>query len=262
MAQRKEVIEILKKALKSAGYTYADVAEKLGLSETSIKRNFASMNFTLERLEDIASMLDLDFTDLVRMADDEKNKISRLSESQEKELVADLKFLLVAICVQNAWQMDEIVAYYNISRMECLRYLIRLERHGLIHLLPNDRVRRLLAHDFRWIPQGPIETFFESTVQNEFMSSHFNRAGELRIYMMGMLSRNSLNSLRAKLEMLAREFSSLQQDDARLPARSRFNTGLMLAIRPWQLSVFAELARDEGDESSPAQGSAVEQRAG
>ena len=61
--------------------------------------------------------------------------------------------------------------------------------------------------------------------------------------MIGMLSRNSLNNIRDRMEMLAREFSSLQQDDARLPAKSRFNTGLMMAVRPWELSVFAELKR-------------------
>lgn len=99
----------------------------------------------------------------------------------------------------------------------------------------------MLAHDFRWLPQGPIKTFFEKTVQSEFMISHFTRAGELRIYLMGMLSRNSLNTLKSKLEMLARELSSLQQVDARLAVKKRFNTGLVLAIRPWELSVFAEL---------------------
>lgn len=244
MAQRKEIIEMLKKALKYEGITYAQVASKLKLSEISIKRNFAQRNFTLDRLEAICAIIGLDFTDLVRMADDEQEKISNMTLEQEEELVSDLKFLLVAICVQNAWQMDEIVKYYDIDENECLRYLIRLDRHGLINLLPNNRIRRMLAHDFRWIPQGPIENFFEKTVQSEFMSSHFIRAGELRIYMMGMLSKNSLNTLRNKIEMLAREFSSLQQDDSRLPARSRFNTGLMLAIRPWELSVFAELTRD------------------
>ena len=248
MAQRKEMIDMLKKSLKQAGITYADVANQLQLSEISIKRNFARKNFTLDRLEAICSMIGIDFTDLVRMADDEREKISTMTLEQEEELVADLKFLLVAICVQNGWQMDEIISYYDIPATECLRYLIRLDRHGLIHLLPNDRIRRMLAHDFRWLGQGPIETFFEKTVQSEFMGSHFTRAGELRIYMMGMLSRNSLNTLRGKLEMLAREFASLQQDDARLPARSRFNTGLMLAIRPWELSVFADVKRPLKDE--------------
>ena len=244
MGQRKEIIEMLKKSLKQAGLTYADVAGKLRLSEISIKRNFAKKNFTLDRLEAICSMIGIDFTDLVRMADNEREKISSLKLEQEEELVADLKFLLVAICVQNAWQMNEIINYYDIPKPECIRYLIRLERHGLIHLMPDNRIRRMVAHDFRWIPQGPIETFFEKTVQDEFMSSHFNRAGELRIYMIGMLSRVSLNTIREKLQLLAREFSSLQQDDARLPARSRFNTGLMMAIRPWELSVFAELKKN------------------
>ncbi len=155
-----------------------------------------------------------------------------MTTEQEKELLSDLKFLLVAICVQNAWQMDEIVNYYEISKPECIRYLIRLEQHGLIHLLPNNRIRRILAHDFRWLPQGPIENFFESTVQDEFMGSHFTHRREKRIYLMGMLSKNSLNILRKKMELLAREYASLQQDDFRLPTRSRFNTGLMLAIRP------------------------------
>lgn len=247
MAQRKIVIDMLKKSLKQAGITYADVAKHLKLSEISIKRNFANKNFNLDRLEDICSMIDIDFIDLVRMADDQMEKISTLTLEQEKELVSDLKFLLVAICVQNAWQMDEIVNYYDISEPECIGYLIRLERHGLIHLLPNNRIRRMLAHDFRWIPQGPIETFFERRVQNEFLNSHFSRAGELRIYMIGMLSRESLNTIRGKLGLLAREFSSLQQDDARLPAKSRFNTGLMMAIRPWQLSVFDKLKREQED---------------
>jgi len=247
MAQRKEMIEMLKKSLKLAGFTYADVANHLQLSEISIKRNFSQKNFTLDRLEAICSMISIDFTDLVRMTDDDQEKISNLTLEQEEELVADLKFLLVAICVQNAWQMDEIINYYDITEIECIRYLIRLDRQGLIDLLPNNRIRRMLTHDFRWLPQGPIETFFEKTVQSEFMGSHFTHARELRIYMMGMLSRNSLNTIRAKLEMLAREFASLQQDDARLPARSRFNTGLMLAIRPWELSVFANLKRPLND---------------
>jgi hypothetical protein len=248
MEQRKELIGMLKKSLKSAGIKYSDIAKHLRLSEISIKRNFAQNNFTLDRLEAICSMIDIDLIDLVRMTDDERVKISTLTLEQEEELVADLKFLLVAICVQNAWQMDEIIHYYDISKAECIRYLIKLDRHGLIHLLPNNRIRRMLAHDFRWIPQGPIETFFENNVQNEFMSSSFTHAGELRIYLIGMLSRNSLNTLRNKIQLLAREYSALQQDDARLSARSRFNTGFMLAIRPWELLVFAKMKRQNQEE--------------
>jgi len=244
MANRKELVTMLKKSLRQKGVTYAEVAAKIGLSEISIKRNFSQSNFTLDRMEAICSVIGIDFTDLVRLADDERKKISSLTVLQEQELVADLKFLLVASCVQNAWQMNEIVARYNISEPECIKYLIRLERLGLIHLLPNNRIRRMLAHDFRWIKHGPIEKFFEKHVQNEFMSSHFDHDGELRIYLMGMLSRNSIEILHNKLQLLAREYSALQQDDSRLPIKSRQNTGLMLAIRPWELSVFSRIRRN------------------
>ncbi len=243
MAQRKEIIDMLKRSLKQKGLTYADIARQLQLSEISVKRNFSQKNFTLDRLESICNMVNVDFSDLVQMADDEKEKISALTLEQEQELLADLKFLLVAICVQNAWEMEEIIQNYDVTESQCIAYLIRLERHGLIRLLPNNRFRRMLAHDFRWQPQGPLETFLETTVQNEFMNSHFTDPGETRIYMTGMLSRNSLDVLNKKLEALAREFALLQQDDSRLPAESRYNSGMMLAIRPWELSVFEALQR-------------------
>lgn len=243
MAQRNELIAILKKTLKHKGLTYADVARQLHLSEASVKRNFSKKNFTLDRLESICNLAKIDFSDLVRMADDEQEKISSLTLEQEEELVLDVKFLVVATCVQNAWKLEEVVQEYNVTETECIRYLIRLERHGLIRLLPNNRIRRMLAQDFRWLPEGPIESFFETTAQSEFMDSHFSDPGATRIYMKGMLSRHSLDILKKKLEILTREFSSLQQDDSRLPVSSRFNSGLMLAIRPWELSVFSDLKR-------------------
>ncbi len=243
MAQRKEIIDMLKRSLKQKGLTYADVARQLHLSEASVKRNFSHKNFSLDRLELICNMASVDFSDLVQMVDDEQAKISRLTLEQEEELLRDLKFLAVAICVQNAWEMEEIVQHYDVTEAQCIAYLIRLERHGLIRLLPNNRIRRMLAHDFRWLPQGPLETFLESTVQSEFMDSHFKSPGELRMYITGMLSRQSLDILNKKLEVLAREFALLQQDDSRLPVKSRFNSGLMLAIRPWELSVFEALEK-------------------
>ncbi|MBI2994460.1 MAG: helix-turn-helix transcriptional regulator [Gammaproteobacteria bacterium] len=252
MAKAQAVVEILKKALKASGLTYADVARHLGLSQASIKRMFARGQFTLERLESICAMMHLDFTDLVRMIDEERAKISSLTSSQEEELVSDLKFLLIALCVQNAWTFEEIVGYYNFPELECIRYLIRLDRLGLIELLPNNRIRRMVAQDFRWLPRGPIERFFEQRVQRDFLKSHFSRAGELRLFLTGMLSKNSLEAMRERLDMIAREFSAMQRDDSRLPAGARFNAGLMLSVRPWELRDFAQFRRRTGGDTPEA----------
>ncbi len=235
------VVNMLKRALKFHRVTYADIAYELNLSEASVKRMFAKQHFTLERLESICSMVNLNFTDLVRLVDEDQQKISNLTSEQEEELVSDLKFLLVAICVQSNWAFEEIISYYKISEPECIKYLTRLDRLGLIQLLPNNRIRHMVSKDFRWLSRGPIEKFFKETAQSKFLDSHFTHPGEIKLFMNGMLSRGSVDALRSKIEMLAREFTSFQSDDARLPVNSRINTGLLIAIRPWELPIFSKL---------------------
>ena len=247
MAQSEEVIAILKKALKAQGFTYADVAGHLGLSEASVKRMFARRYFTLERLEAIGEMMQLDFADLVRLVDEERTKISSLTEAQEQELVSDLKFILVAMCAQNAWTFEEIINYYNLTEPECIGYLTRLDRLGLIQLLPGNRYRRMVSQDFRWLPRGPIERFFEERVQQDFLNSHFTRPGELRLFVTGMISPTAVEEMLNRVEMVVREFASLHRDELRLPASERMNTGLMLAIRPWELRVFTKFRRRSVD---------------
>lgn len=246
--ETKNLIEVLKKALKSHGVTYADIAAQLNLSEASVKRMFAQKHFTLIRLESICEMAQMDFTDLIRLMDEERQKISNLTLEQEEELVSDLKFLLVAICVQSNWTFNEMIDYFKITGPECIGYLVRLDRLGLIQLLPNNRIRQMVAKNFRWLPRGPIEKFFEQTAQSEFLDSHFTHPGELRLFMNGSLTWESIESIRKNVEALAHEFSSFQDDDARMPATTRFNTGLLLAMRPWELPIFSKLKKRDVEE--------------
>ena len=241
--ETKLVIDMLKRALKFHMVTYADIAYELDLSEASVKRMFAKQHFTIERLESICSMVNLNFTDLVRLVDEDQHRINNLTPEQEEELVSDLKFLLIAICTQSNWTFEEIISYYKFSEPECVKYLARLDKLGLIQLLPNNRIRQMVSKDFRWLPRGPIEKFFEKVAQNKFLESHFTHSGEIRLFKNGMLSRVSVDILRSKVEMLAREFTSFQYDDARLSADERINTGLMIAIRPWELPIFSKLKR-------------------
>ncbi|OGT64672.1 MAG: hypothetical protein A2993_04405, partial [Gammaproteobacteria bacterium RIFCSPLOWO2_01_FULL_47_190] len=221
---------------------------QLNLSEASVKRMFAQKHFTLIRLESICEMAQMDFTDLIRLMDEERQKISNLTLEQEEELVSDLKFLLVAICVQSNWTFNEMIDYFKITGPECIGYLVRLDRLGLIQLLPNNRIRQMVAKNFRWLPRGPIEKFFEQTAQNEFLDSHFTHPGELRLFMNGSLTWESIESIRKNVEALAHEFSSFQDDDARMPATTRFNTGLLLAMRPWELPIFSKLKKRDVEE--------------
>jgi len=251
MAQSRALIDTLKRALKSHGLTYLQVARQLDLSEASVKRMFSRHSFTLARLEAICQLMDMEITDLLRLYEEGQRRISRLTLEQEKQLVADPKLLLAAVCVRDNFSFEDITRRFDISRAECFSQLVHLDRLGLIALLPNNRIKLLVAPDFRWLPDGPIERFFEKRVQSEFLSSRFGSEGELRLYLDGSLSPGSCELLQRKMKSLAREFTELHHEDMALPLNERRHFGLLLAIRPWEMSMFASLKRGgrEGKES-------------
>ena len=237
MAQAGMLVDVLKRALKANGLTYANVARGLGLSEPTVKRMFSKRVLTVQRLEAVCQLMDMPLTDLLRLLEGTQQRVSRLSWEQEEELARNDRLLLVAVCVNDHWTFEEIVKYYDISETECIRLL------GLIELLPHNRIKRLVTPDFRWMPDGPIERYFEEKVLSEFLQDKFREDGMLRLYLRGTLSKVSTAFLVRKLERLAADFQGLQRDDVTLPLSQRHNVGLVLAMRPWELAVFKAMRR-------------------
>jgi predicted transcriptional regulator len=237
------LVEVLKRELRSRGITYARVARELHLSEASVKRMFSRRNFSLKRLDQVCQLANSEFSDIARALHQEENLISRLSHEQEQEIVSNPKLFLVAVCALNHVGFDQIVATYDISKPECIQLLARLDRLGFIRLLPNNRIRLLISLDFSWLPDGPIQRFFNQQAHNEYFRSRFDRPDEFMVVVNGMLSRVSSAALLTRLKRIAREFSELNNQDARLPLGERSAMSLLVAIRHWELAAFAELRR-------------------
>jgi DNA-binding Xre family transcriptional regulator len=243
MSQTAALIDALKREMRRQGRTYAGAADVLGLSEASVKRLFSEQSFSLARLEQLCDWLGLGIADLVQAMESSRQHISQLTEAQERELVSDNSLLVVAHSLLNRWTFDEIIETYRISELEGVRLLARLDRMGVIQLLPNNRVKLLVSRNFQWRPNGPIQSFFEKHVQNEFFHSHFNEPGECRLFLTGMLSRRSNEEIRRRMEKLAMEFNLLHREDEALPLDQRFGTSMVLAMRPWEVQVFDALRR-------------------
>jgi hypothetical protein len=192
----------------------------------------------------------MEITDLVRKLAPEP-RVEQLSEEQERELVSDLRLLLVAVCAMNRWQFGEILQNYQIEEPELIRYLARLDRMGLVELLPGNRIKLLVSHDFAWQPRGPIQRFFETEVQQDFLKCRFHQPGEMRLFVSGMLSPQSNESVQQKLKRLALEFRHCHEEDLALPLEQRFGVSLLMAMRPWEIDAFASLRRPEARKAYP-----------
>jgi DNA-binding Xre family transcriptional regulator len=244
MSQTVQLVDTLKKILRERKITYADVAEHLDLSEANVKRMFSKRHFTLNRLEEVCALANADLGYLMSRMHEGSMIIDELSLEAEKELVGNIKLLMMAQLLINRWELEDIIETYTFEELEVTRLLAKLDRLGIIELLPGNRVRNLISRDFKWIHNGPVYKFFEQHVASEFFNCKFSpKAGELLIFMAGMLTRQSNAHMQNSMRRLAREFDELCKEDGKLPLEDTYGSGLVLALRPWELSVFAEHRR-------------------
>ena len=152
MSTTLDLVAALKAELKAAGLTYADLAQQLGMAESSIKRIFAKGDMPLSRIDEVLRVLKMDFAELARKVADAQPLRRELTLEQERAVVADRKLLLLAICCVSQWTFEQMVATYQLSDAECVKYLLQLDKLGIIELRPLNRYRLKIAKGFRWHP--------------------------------------------------------------------------------------------------------------
>lgn len=246
MTQTRSIHTALKRLLRARGFTYGDAARVLGLSEASIKRLFSRNALSLRRLETLCDWLQVDVHELVVLSREQEPLATQLSESQEVELLQDTGLLLLAYLLLNHWTPPEILDTYGFSRAELTRRMFRLEKLGLVEVLPFDRVRLKTARNFSWRRDGPVQRFFTERVLSEFLASPFDGADEAMEFVGGMLSARSIALLQGRVRDLAREFDRLVNDDLHLPVSERRGVSLFSALRPWEFSDFNRFRRRAG----------------
>lgn len=250
MARSPRLVEALKKQLRHQSMNYRQLADALELSESAVKQMFASGNMSLKRLDAVCDVIGLEVSDLASLAESQEDKLESLTREQESELVDDIRFLLVAYCVVNHWKFDEIVSEFNVSEHDCVQYLAKLDRMKLVELLPGNRIKPLIAPNFNWQRNGPIERFFRKEVQGQFFANSFTEDGALRLVRNGYITAASHQSISDKLVAAAELFESTIWDERKKPVDQRHGTTMVLAIRQWEFSVFQEFIRVPDDADS------------
>ena len=108
MSTTADLISAIKHELKANHITYAELAQRLDMAESSVKRMFSKGDMPLSRIDAICQALALDFADLARKVADHQPLLKELTQAQEAAVVADRHLLLVAICVLSQWTLEQI----------------------------------------------------------------------------------------------------------------------------------------------------------
>jgi transcriptional regulator with XRE-family HTH domain len=244
MSSTRDLVAALKAELKAAGITYADLADQLGMAESSIKRMFSQSDMPLSRIDEVLRVLKLDFVDLARRVADHQPLRRELTVEQEAAVVADRKLLLMAICCLSQWSFEQIVATYAFSEAEAVARLAQLDRIGVIELKPLNRYRPLVSKTFRWRPDGPVMRFFRAQVAPDFFDADFSGTGEMLMLVHGQIGHSLAAAFNERLVRVAEDFAQQHTADHKLPPSQKTAYTLVVGMRSWLFTAFKDLKRE------------------
>lgn len=140
----KELFTRLKTALKARGLTYASLAERLEVSEITIKRIFAEQDCKLSRLNAICRVAGIQLHDLIEATAQSPMPANQLSGEQSHALSANRSLLSVFLLLLNRYEPARIQTIYQLSDQILYQYLRSLEQLQLIQLVDNHNVKLLI----------------------------------------------------------------------------------------------------------------------
>lgn len=238
MAEHMQLLTTLKSVIKQKKLTYRMIAMELGVSESSIKRMLNSNDISMSKMYRLLELVDMDFGSLVQLNEQLYRTVSAVDIAVEQELIEDHLLLLIFFHLLNGWSVSNLVHSLEADELTIRRYVYRLSKLGIIEVLIGDRVRLLLAPNFKWSTNGPMETFVRKQVLPEYLSCNFSDPGELQLMSNGWLSESSLKELHRHAQSLVKKHQTLINKDSNLALHDRNVSTLLIAIRPWSLSIF------------------------
>jgi len=170
------ILIALKGALKARNLTYKTVAERLNVHEATVKRNLNGRGLSLEFLERLCNLADLRIPELMEMAEGEQDsREHHISIRQESGLASNLLSTFFFLLLQRKWTPEEIREEFSLTEAQLVNHLVRLDRLGVIKLLPNNRVRVLIGRHPDWKSGGPIRQSFNRWLGQQFSNMDYPR---------------------------------------------------------------------------------------
>ena len=140
--QYPEVQQKIKKSLQEQGLTYGDLAKRVRMSESGIKKLFSAKDISLERLNQICLALGLSPHEVLdpNSGDQPVGTIELGEKAQAFFLKNQDCFQFYFLLYTEPKTFPEILSDYKLSKPKAYRYLKELEKLKLLRWLPGDQI--------------------------------------------------------------------------------------------------------------------------
>ncbi len=236
---------ILKSVLKKRKITYADLALRLNLSEPTVKRIFAEKDCKLSRLVEICDALDLTLEDVIAQAERIESRPEYLEPHIEAELAAYPLAFHLFILLRDDMSLEAIKSHYNLEENMLFDLSRRLEKLGLIEIMPYGRIRLFHDQPIKYRRDGPLHrTLLELNMRffrDVFMKTNTENSGF--ITKSRRISKSTARHIMKRLLEVDEELSHLSRQDQLMLSDDELQSYKISAA--WAPISFSELLKLE-----------------
>jgi transcriptional regulator with XRE-family HTH domain len=138
----KSVIKSLKTVLKQRGLSYKDLANRMGMSESGVKKIFIGSDCSFSRLVEITKIIGIKMSDVLQEVEREELRPTRFSSAQQETLIKfpELFDFYVKLVIERN-HVKEIQKESALTEAQLFKFLKRLDELELIRLLPEGKIK-------------------------------------------------------------------------------------------------------------------------
>ncbi len=151
------LLPVLKRALKQRHVSYRELARKLGMSESGVKKLLSGGDISLNRLSEITGVLGMHISDLLKETEERDFTDVRFTAEQEAFFLDHRDYFhFYWKLVYERWSVAEIEEKLNLTAKQSFRYLKKLDELGFIVLGPQEKLKIPKVDRIRWASSGPL----------------------------------------------------------------------------------------------------------
>lgn len=207
------ILWVLKQELKAKGLHYRDIAPRLRVSESTLKRYFNSGGITIADLLKLADIAGLDLQSLAAMAEEKNAAEHKFTKAQQVALTRNKSLTAIYFLLWRGWTPQQISQEFEITN-ELDVALTKLESWGLIRR--SAQGVKILATPSAAQRGSGLDVAVHSASQ--FLSGLDIRDPNCEwTFLVGRLSRMSLLQLREMIQKFQEDVHALTKSDSALP---------------------------------------------
>jgi transcriptional regulator with XRE-family HTH domain len=232
---------LLHDLLKARGLRHEDIAARLNVTVRSVTRWFTADGLDTRILDQLCELVEISFFELCRLAAKRAEpRIAQLTEEQEQVLADEPLESYLFTRALGGWTAQEMAREVAMPEAMLIDGLLRLQKLGLIDLLPGNEIRLRTENDVEWRPNGPMARYTNRWLNWALSDVDVGEPDSLWAVDGLKLSTASLAQLRQEFRKLLVKARELSDADRRTHARDRAWHVLVMATRPLSIPPIAE----------------------